>query len=107
VRRRLEAQKLVGKRFLVCSGADDKLVPYRCSEPFMTYFTKAAEAFPDLKLSVQDNVYPGTGHVFSEQMTKDAVNFIVESISTQFTGRRPGPIHTSPETELKPLRGKW
>ncbi len=34
--------RVAGKRVLACSGADDKLVPYRCSEPFLNFLGRAA-----------------------------------------------------------------
>ena len=90
---------MAGKRFLVCSGADDKLVPYRCSEPFLAYLKKAAAAFPALNLTVRDNVYPGTGHIFSEQMVKDAVDFIVEAVSELHANPRSKPASTAPTSK--------
>ncbi|KAK7737875.1 hypothetical protein SLS53_006252 [Cytospora paraplurivora] len=34
-----------GKKFLLTTGGDDKLVPWRCSEPFTDFFTNAAEGW--------------------------------------------------------------
>lgn len=72
---------VAGKSFLICSGADDKLVPYRCAEPFLNFFKRAATQWSDVGFSVEDNVYPGTGHVFSAEMVRDAVRFIVDAVS--------------------------
>lgn len=52
-----------GKRVLVCSGGDDKLVPYHCSEPFMDFLKAATSTwYNDGNVYVEDNVYPGVGH---------------------------------------------
>jgi len=104
-RLRLEAQKISGKRFLVCSGADDKLVPYGCSEPLLAYLKTAAKEFPTLNLTIQDNIYPGVGHVFSKEMVTDAVAFVVESVSTLCAER--GPEDLPPAVMPGPLMGKW
>ncbi|CAK7230634.1 hypothetical protein SBRCBS47491_007651 [Sporothrix bragantina] len=72
---------VAGKRFLVCSGGADKLVPYRNSEPFMDVFKRAATTWPDLALKVQDNVYEGIGHQFSPGMVADAVQFVVDTVA--------------------------
>ena len=70
-----------GKRFLLCSGGDDKLVPYRCTKPFVDFFKDAAETwYRDGGVSIEDNVYPGRGHVFSPDMVTDAVRFIVDAV---------------------------
>ncbi|KAG4033879.1 hypothetical protein MFRU_004g03770 [Monilinia fructicola] len=80
-------RKIHGKRILVCSGADDKLVPYHCSEPF-TRFLKAAAAawYPEGSLYVEDNVYPGVGHAFSEDMLNDAVRFVNDTLAGKSEG---------------------
>ncbi|CAK7231768.1 hypothetical protein SCUCBS95973_008032 [Sporothrix curviconia] len=72
---------VAGKRFLVCSGGADKLVPYRNSEPFLNVFKRAATTWPDLALTVQDNVYEGIGHQFSAGMVVDAVQFVVDTVA--------------------------
>ncbi|CAK7201324.1 hypothetical protein SEUCBS139899_004028 [Sporothrix eucalyptigena] len=72
---------VAGKRFLVCSGGADKLVPYRNSEAFLNVFKKAATTWPDLAVTVQDNVYDGIGHQFSAGMVADAVQFVVDTVA--------------------------
>ncbi|QSZ36787.1 hypothetical protein DSL72_006670 [Monilinia vaccinii-corymbosi] len=70
-------QKIKGKRILVCSGADDKLVPYHCSQPFMQFLKNAASGwYKEGNLHVEDNVYPGVGHAFSDGMLQDTVRFV-------------------------------
>lgn len=72
---------VAGKRFLVCSGGADKLVPYKNSEPFLAVFKKAATTWPDLGVTVQDVVYEGVEHQFSAGMVQDAVKFVVETVA--------------------------
>ncbi|KAH8911922.1 hypothetical protein BR93DRAFT_33559 [Coniochaeta sp. PMI_546] len=79
--RRLRAvldERVKGKKFLVCSGGDDKLVPYRCSQPFIDWFKDAARTwYADGDVYVEDKVYAGVGHAFSSEMVEDAVRFVV------------------------------
>lgn len=74
--------KLKGKRILVCSGGADKLVPYHCAEPFLGWLKEAAKD-GKLGLSVEDNVYPGVGHAFSEDMLKDSVRFVRDAVAAK------------------------
>lgn len=67
---------------LVCSGGDDKLVPYRCAEPFMDFLKTATSTwYKDGKVYVEDNVYPGIGHAYSEDMAKDASRFVCDIVA--------------------------
>jgi hypothetical protein len=69
--------KIKGKRVLVCSGGDDKLVPYHCSEPFMKFLKTATSGwYKDGNVYVEDNVYPGIGHAYSEGMVEDTKRFV-------------------------------
>lgn len=71
-----------GKRLLMTTGGDDKLVPWRCSKPFTNFFTKAAEGwYKDSGLVVDNRIYAGTGHECSPQMVVDAVKFVVEVVN--------------------------
>jgi pimeloyl-ACP methyl ester carboxylesterase len=80
--RKIVQKHLRGKKFLLCSGGDDKLVPYRCSEPFLKWFKQATETwFREEGVSVDDRVYPGIGHAFSKDMVADAVSFIVDAVA--------------------------
>lgn len=93
-RRRLRAvldQKVRGKKFLVCSGGDDKLVPYRCSKPFLDWFKDAARTwYADGGVYIEDNVYAGVGHTFSAEMVKDAVRFVVDVVAGEEKGSSEG-----------------
>ena len=74
-------ERVGGKRFLVCSGADDKLVPYRASRQFMKFFEGAVGRwYKGREVVVENTVYEGVGHEFSEGMVKDSVRFIVDAL---------------------------
>lgn len=74
--------KLYGKKFLICSGGSDKLVPYSCAEPFLGWFKEAAGSrFKEEKIEVDDRVYEGIGHQFSAEMVDDAVRFVVDAVA--------------------------
>ncbi|KAF7929660.1 hypothetical protein EAE99_004564 [Botrytis elliptica] len=78
-------QKLSHKRILVCSGADDKLVPYHCSAPFLHFLKKASDPhtgwWKEGDLFLDDRVYPGVGHAFSKDMLGDTVKFVNETLA--------------------------
>ncbi|KAF4120038.1 hypothetical protein GMORB2_3449 [Geosmithia morbida] len=63
------------RRLLLCSGADDKLVPYTNSAPFVKLLQDVGG------VPVQDKVYEGVGHAFSADMVQDAVEFLVDAVS--------------------------
>ncbi|KAH8893389.1 hypothetical protein GQ53DRAFT_112756 [Thozetella sp. PMI_491] len=79
--------RIRGKRFLLCSGADDKLVPYRCTQPFAQWLVTAAKAW-DVEgiFSVENNVYPGVGHQFSPGMITDSIRFITDAVASASSG---------------------
>lgn len=70
-----------GKKFLMCTGGDDKLVPWRCSEGFTRFFVGAAEGwYKDSGLSVDNRIYAGKGHECSDEMVLDAVRFVCDAV---------------------------
>jgi len=74
--------KIKGKNVFVCSGGDDKLVPYRCSEPLLKFLKNATSTwYKGGDVYIEDNVYPGVGHVYSEGMKKDTVRFISDVLA--------------------------
>ncbi|KAK3684735.1 hypothetical protein B0T22DRAFT_196463 [Podospora appendiculata] len=76
-------ERLHDKKFLLCSGGDDKLVPYRCAEPFMQWFKAAiGSQFKDENIDLVDKVYPGIGHEFSTAMIRDAVQFVTDVVAS-------------------------
>jgi precorrin-3B methylase len=79
--RQILDKKIKGKHVLVCSGGDDKLVPYHCSEPFMKFLKTATSSWYKGNVYVEDNVYPGVGHAYSEGMKKDASRFVCDILA--------------------------
>ncbi|KAI9833602.1 MAG: hypothetical protein M1819_003555 [Sarea resinae] len=87
-RRERISHHLSNKRMLVLSGGADKLVPYMCSAPFLSYLKEAnAGWFREGGLSIEDIVYDGVGHETTPQMAQAAVRFIIECLSSP----RPAP----------------
>lgn len=81
VRAILDARGLRGKRLLVCSGADDALVPYARSAPLLEVLADAVRGwYRDGGVVLEDRVYEGVGHRFSADMVTDAVAFLVEAV---------------------------
>ncbi|KAK1978482.1 hypothetical protein LZ30DRAFT_728757 [Colletotrichum cereale] len=77
-----------GKKFLVCSGAEDRLVPYKMSEPFIEFFAGAAGTwYADEGVTLENNVYEGVGHAFSERMVEDSLRFLVDAVAGKDGGR--------------------
>ncbi|KAK2015318.1 hypothetical protein LZ32DRAFT_170934 [Colletotrichum eremochloae] len=90
-RRRLRAAlgrlRVGGKKFLICSGAEDKLVPYKMSEPFIEFFAGAAGTwYADEGVTIKNNVYGGVGHAFSERMVEDSLRFLVDAVAEKDGG---------------------
>ncbi|KAJ2901223.1 hypothetical protein MKZ38_002129 [Zalerion maritima] len=82
---------LRGKRFLSCSGKDDKLVPYEISKPFMDFLVNAASTwYKDGGIYVEDKVYKGVGHSFSPGMVQDAVRFILDTVADKDKRKHAG-----------------
>lgn len=74
--------KIKGKSVLVCSGGADKLVPYHCSEPFLTFIKSATSSwYAEENLYVEDIVYPGIGHEYSAGMVKDTTRFVSDIVA--------------------------
>lgn len=80
--RRILDERLRGKRILLCSGADDKLVPYECAEDMVDFLRTASETwYRDGDLVVDNRVYDGIGHVFAAPMIQDAVRFLTDTVA--------------------------
>ena len=72
---------LAGKRILNQAGADDNLVPYACSKPFLEWVGKATGSggwFSGQGVQITDKVYQDVGHAFSQEMAKDATTFVTD-----------------------------
>ena len=78
---------LGGKRILCLSGGADKLVPYKCGEPFLQWLKAALRKdggwFSDRGTVLEDVVDAEAGHVYSEKMKVEAVRFISETLAEQ------------------------
>lgn len=73
--------RLGPKKILVCSGGDDRLVPYAMTRPFVEFLQRAAETwYDDGSLEIENVVYDGVGHLFSEGMVEDACRFLVDAV---------------------------
>jgi len=80
--RQILDSKIKGKQILICSGGDDKLVPYHCAEPFIKFLKNATSGwYKDGNVYVEDNVYPGVGHAYSEGMVKDTTRFVSDVLA--------------------------
>jgi hypothetical protein len=77
--RQILDSRLKGKSLLVCSGGADKLVPYHASAPFMEFLKKATKGwYSDGNIYVEDNVYDGVGHAYSDGMAEDSGRFLCD-----------------------------
>ncbi|KAL2129605.1 hypothetical protein VTI74DRAFT_7539 [Chaetomium olivicolor] len=91
--RQIIRDRVRNKKFLLCSGGDDKLVPYKCSEPFLQWFKPATRSwFREEGVSVDDRVYPGVGHSFSVDMIADSVQFVVDVVAGAGQAASPGSV---------------
>ena len=85
----LMKRTLQGKRILLLSGGVDKLVPYKCGEPFLQWLKRAIAPggwFHDGDVDLEDIVFDGVGHEFSSGMLKEAIRFITQSQSSSHIG---------------------
>ncbi|RKF81230.1 putative alpha beta hydrolase fold-containing protein [Golovinomyces cichoracearum] len=74
--------KLRNKRILLCSGKNDNLVPYRCAEAFLAFLKNASTRwYSDGNFHIEDRIYPGIGHTFSDDMLRDTVQFVIDSLN--------------------------
>lgn len=76
---------LGGKRILCLSGGSDKLVPYSCSEPFLSWLKNALRKdggwFNDRGVVLEDIIDEKAGHEYSAKMKVEAVRFISETLA--------------------------
>lgn len=79
----LMARTLGNKRILNLSGGADKLVPYRCGEPFLNWLKKAVGEggwFDQGGIVFEDMVFEGVGHEVPLAMVTELVRFVGESL---------------------------
>jgi pimeloyl-ACP methyl ester carboxylesterase len=78
--------RLGGKRILNLAGGADKLVPYKCSEPFFAFLNRAIDNktgwFADGGVEFIDKRYGGVGHEFTQEMLQEAVKFIGDTVAS-------------------------
>jgi hypothetical protein len=68
--------RLLGKKYLLCFGADDQLVPHRISQPFIDSLKGSIkESSTSSPTWLEEVVYPNTGHEFSPGMVAKSVKF--------------------------------
>ncbi|KAF2663389.1 alpha/beta-hydrolase [Microthyrium microscopicum] len=67
-----------GKAVLNVSGGKDKLVPYGCSKPFVTYLQNAVGSggWWGEKMYFKDVIVPGAGHETTPEMMAMSVDFV-------------------------------
>lgn len=83
-----------GKKLLALFGKDDKLVPYHCSKPFLDFLKSATGSggwYADGDVYVEDIVYEGIGHAYSEGMARDAQSFICDVLAGADMPGKNGP----------------
>jgi pimeloyl-ACP methyl ester carboxylesterase len=72
---------LRGKRILLLSGAADRLVPSRCSQPFLTFLTHAIGTYySDGGTVLEDLQFDGVGHEISSAMRDQMIDFVTAAI---------------------------
>jgi pimeloyl-ACP methyl ester carboxylesterase len=79
----LMARTLGNKRILNLSGGADKLVPYRCGEPFLSWLKEAIGKggwFEHGGVVFEDILFDGVGHEVPHAMVKELVRFVGESL---------------------------
>jgi pimeloyl-ACP methyl ester carboxylesterase len=84
---------LAGKKILNLSGGADKLVPYSCAEPFITFLSRAIEKdtgwFADGGVELTNKVFEGVGHEMTEEMLLEAVEFVAGVLTAAPSNRDP------------------
>ena len=86
---------LQGKRILNMAGGADKLVPYKCAEPFCRWLKRATASngwFGHGSVDFEDIVFDGVGHDMSPQMAKEANRFVMETLINADKNHRSSKI---------------
>ena len=72
-----------GKRILNMAGSADKLVPYKCGEPFLRWLKNATAAkgwFNEGGVVFEDIIFDGVSHDMSPEMVREAHRFVIEAL---------------------------
>lgn len=83
-----------GKRILNMAGGADKLVPYKCGEPFLRWLENATASngwFSEGGVVFEDIVFEGVRHEMSPEMVREAHRFVIEAL-------QQSPTETTTET---------
>jgi pimeloyl-ACP methyl ester carboxylesterase len=81
---------LRGKRILLLSGGADKLVPYKCGEPFLNFLQTAINTYyKHGGIVLQDRVFDGVGHEICPEMVGELIRFVDESLGGDVGGMQP------------------
>ncbi|KAH8688866.1 hypothetical protein BGW36DRAFT_309726 [Talaromyces proteolyticus] len=86
---------LKGKRILNLSGLADKLVPYRLSEPFLSWLKKAIAPggwFGDGGVHLEDVGFEGVAHNFTPAMMEEVLRFVDDSMSALDEPKNVGTV---------------
>ena len=74
------------------AGGADRLVPYKCSQPFIRWFQRAVQPgrWSDVTIVFEDLVFQNVGHEMSPEMASKASQFLKDSMeaSLQETHKR-------------------
>lgn len=79
----LMQRSLKGKRILNMAGGNDKLVPYKCSEPFLSWLKNAVGPggfFADGGVVLEDIIFEGVGHEMSPGMVEEVHRFVIDTL---------------------------
>lgn len=72
--------RLAGKKILCLSGGKDKLVPYACGEPLITWLKKAVDPkdgwCDGFDIEIEDILDPDARHEFSARMRKESEKWL-------------------------------
>jgi pimeloyl-ACP methyl ester carboxylesterase len=83
------------KRILLLSGGADKLVPYRCGEPFLNFLKTAIRTYyKHGGIVLVDLVFDGVGHEISSDMVGELIRFVDETplIDSERSGSNLGEV---------------
>lgn len=85
--RPIMTQRLAGKKIISLAGASDGLVPYKQSEPFLTWLKKAVDKnggwFNDQGTELEDIVDAKARHEFSSPLRKEAERWLCDILAAE------------------------
>lgn len=80
-----------GKQVVVLSGAADKLVPYKFTQPFITFLDEAIKpgGWWEGGMEVRNVAFEGVGHEMSDGMVDECVGFTLRFMGVENGGGSP------------------